>query len=230
MAKTVLLVCADREQLADREKALVALADKVHVATSFPEAKGVLLETQPDVLVTDLRLNEFNGIHLALWSRVRLPRLRSVIVGQTDPNLADDARAFGFDYVKDGGDEAIIARTIQALDKELPQRQWPRKQLSLAVSAEIAGQPASLLEVGYGGFRVQVTDDGPVPASTFVLELAEFGIQAKATCVWVKSVAGAPRWCGAKLEEAATVAGGAWRTFVDTMQADPIYARTEAVR
>ena len=74
MARTVLLVSSDRDQLTAREKAVGPLADKVYVATTFPEAKSILIEAKPDVLVTDLRLHEFNGIHLALWSRVRLPQ------------------------------------------------------------------------------------------------------------------------------------------------------------
>jgi len=88
MARTVLLVCTDPQKLSLYERAVAPIADAVQVATTFPQAKTILLDEHPDVLVTELRLNEFNGIHLALWSRVRLPHLRSVIIG----NLGSESR------------------------------------------------------------------------------------------------------------------------------------------
>ena len=220
MARTVLLVCPNRQQLTAREKAVAPLADRVYVASTFPQAKSILIEVKPDVLVTDLRLNEFNGIHLALWSRVRLPHLRSVIVGHSDPSMAGDARAFGFDYLQDESAEAIVDHTLQALDKELPQRQWPRKRLPFALSAEIGGEPAALLDVSYTGFRVQLAEAGPEPHTTFVLNIPEFGVRATATCVWAKALQGTTRWCGAAVADAETAASSSWRTFVDALQAD----------
>jgi hypothetical protein len=220
MARTVLLVSADRQQLMDREKAVGPLADKVYVASTFPQAKSILIEAKPDVLVTDLRLHEFNGIHLALWSRVRLPHLRSVIIGRTDPNLADDARAFGFDYVQEESAAAIIDHTLRALDTELPQRQWPRKRLPFPLSAEVGTVPAALLDVSHGGFRLQITEGVPEPNATFDLNVAEFGVQVTARCMWVKTLAGATRWCGASVAEADTSASQPWRAFVDALEAD----------
>jgi hypothetical protein len=219
MARTVLLVCADREQLTAREKAVGPLADKVYVATTFPQAKAILIEAKPDVLVTDLRLHEFNGIHLALWSRVRLPHLRSVIVGQTDPGLAADARAFGFDYVQEQNAAAIVDHTMRALDTELPQRRWPRKRLPFPLSAEIEGAPVSLLDVGHGGFRLQMAEGAPEIDTTFSIKIAEFGIRTTAKCVWVKSLPGPARWCGASLADTDT-AGAPWRAFVDALESD----------
>ena len=219
MARTVLLVCADREQLTARERAVEPLADKVYVASTFPEAKSILIEARPDVLVTDLRLHEFNGIHLALWSRVRLPHLRSIIIGQTDPSLAADAKAFGFDYVQEERAEAIVDHTLRALDTELPQRRWPRKRLPLPISAEIEGAPAAILDVGHGGCRIQMADGAPELNSTFDLRIAEFGVRATATCVWVKALPGPARWCGALVSDA-EMSTAEWRAFVDALEPD----------
>lgn len=220
MARTVLLVCADREQLTAREKAVGPLADKVYVASTFPQAKSILIEAKPDVLVTDLRLHEFNGIHLALWSRVRLPHLRSVIIGRTDPKLADDARAFGFDYVQEETAAAIIDHTLRALDTELPQRRAPRKRLPFPLSAEVGGAAAALLDVSHSGFRIQIAEGVPEPDTTFSLKVAEFAVQATATCVWVRTLAGTNRWCGASVSDAEMAASSPWRTFVDAIEAD----------
>jgi hypothetical protein len=192
----------------------------VYVATTFPQAKNILMEAKPDVLVTDLRLNEFNGIHLALWSRVRLPHLRSVIVGHTDPSLASDARAFGFDYLQEQSPEAIVDHTLQALDREVPQRRWPRKRLPFALPAEVAGVAVSLIDVSYGGFRLQIPEGGPDPGSSFVLDIAEFDIRATATFVWVKPLVGTARWVGAAVIEGEMAPSAPWRSFVDALEAD----------
>src|SRR5687767_13244877 len=136
MAKTVLLVCTDPQQLSQYERAVAPIADVVQVATTFPQAKTMLRQNEPDVLVTELRLNEFNGIHLALWSRVRVPQLRSVIIGNSDPNLEADARALGFAYLTENGTQAIRQATQKAFVTEVPQRRWPRKRLPVGLSAQ----------------------------------------------------------------------------------------------
>ena len=59
MARTVLLVCPNRQQLTAREKAVAPLATRVYVAQTFPQAMSILIELKPYVLVSDLRLNEF---------------------------------------------------------------------------------------------------------------------------------------------------------------------------
>jgi hypothetical protein len=144
-----------------------------------------------------------------------------VIVGHTDPSLAGDARAFGFDYLHDGGEQTIVDHAQQALDREVPQRNWPRKRLPFSLQAEIAGHPASLMDVSYGGFRVEISESGvPAPDSTFVLDVPEFGVRALATCMWVKPLAGSARWFGAALAEAELVAQGGWRAFVDALQTE----------
>ena len=219
MSRTVLLVCADKEQLTAREEAVGPLADKVYLASTFPLAKSILLEAKPDVLVTDLRLHAFNGIHLALWSRVCLPHLRSVIIGQTDPSLAADARAFGFDYVQDGSPAAIVDHTLRALDTALPQRRWPRKRLAFPLSAEIGGARVALFDVGHGGFRLQMGEGAPDVDTTFQIRIADAGIRTMAKCVWIKALPGPIRWCGASVSDRDTTAAP-WRAFVDALESD----------
>jgi CheY-like chemotaxis protein len=214
MARTVLLVCTDPQQLLQYERAVAPIADDVQVATTFPQAKTILRQKQPDVLVTELRLNEFNGIHLALWSRVRLPHLRSVIIGNSDPSLESDARALGLAYLKENGEQAIVQATQEAFVTEVPQRRWPRKRLPIGLSAQVNGRSAIVIEVGYGGFRVQTMDPLGIRAhDEFALHIPEFDIRASATRVWVES----GHRCGASLAETDTRPGSRWRTFVDAL-------------
>jgi hypothetical protein len=218
MARTVLLVCTDPQKLSLYEKAVAPIADVVQVATTFPQAKTILRQEQPDVLITELRLNEFNGIHLALWSRVRLPQLRSVIIGNSDPSLEADARALGLSYLKENGEQAIVQATQEAFVTEVPQRRWPRKRLPVGLSAEVNGRAALVLEVGYGGFRVQTADAVGISArGEFALHIPEFDIRANATRVWATSRGQSGHRCGASLAESDTLPGSRWRRFVDAL-------------
>jgi len=214
MARTVLLVSTDPQQLSQYERAVAPIVDVVQMATTFPQAKTILRQQPPDVLVTELRLNEFNGIHLALWSRVRLPHLRSVIIGNSDPSLEADARALGLAYLKENGAQAIAQATQEAFVTEVPQRRWPRKRLPVGLCAQVNGRCAVVIEVGYGGFRVQTMEPLGIRAQDeFALHIPEFDIRANATRVWVES----GHRCGASLAETDTLPGSRWRTFVDAL-------------
>ena len=171
------------------------------------------------MLVTQVRLAEFNGIHLALWGRMRLPSLRSVIIGQSDPNLEPDARASGFFYLRYSDEQAIVQGALEAMARENPRRNWGRKRLPPNVAAHIHGTPALVLDAGYGGFCLQTqTPFSGEPDAGFVLEIPAFGIRAEAACRWGLQVgASGFYWWGASLGDADVRAGSAWRALVDAL-------------
>ena len=66
------------------------------IVTTFAAAKA-LLETKPALLISELKLGEYNGLHLALKARaVNIPTL---IVGPHDPVLQRDADELGATYL-----------------------------------------------------------------------------------------------------------------------------------
>lgn len=65
------------------------------VATTFNAAKEQL-RTAPDILITELKLREYNGLHLAL--RAHRDGIPSAVIA-TDSRYADDAREIGARYV-----------------------------------------------------------------------------------------------------------------------------------
>jgi DNA-binding NtrC family response regulator len=134
---TVLLVDTDSTNRAVYAAALTAVTERVHTAPTFLLAKSALLEARPEVLVTQVRLSEFNGIHLALWGRGRLPSLRVVIVGQSDPNLETEARTSGFFYLRYNDEQAVVQATLEAIAREHPRRRWQRKQLPSSLPGQI---------------------------------------------------------------------------------------------
>jgi DNA-binding response OmpR family regulator len=66
------------------------------IVTTFAAAKA-LLDTKPSLLISELKLGEYNGLHLALKARaVGIP---AIIVGPQDPVLQKDADELGATYL-----------------------------------------------------------------------------------------------------------------------------------
>ena len=66
-------------------------------AASFDEASALLRSGQVDLLITDIRLGDHNGIHLVYRHAGEI--LAIVITGFDDPALAAEARALGAIYL-----------------------------------------------------------------------------------------------------------------------------------
>jgi len=80
--------------------ALEACRFHVTVAETFPKAKARLNARPPDVLVTAIRLAEYNGLQLVLSGKAISPRLSAIVVSPApDPVLQADAEAMGATFV-----------------------------------------------------------------------------------------------------------------------------------
>lgn len=64
---------------------------------SFDEARRIINATPPDLLITDIRLDAYNGLQLILNSPYRIPTI--VITGFADPVLEAEARRGGAAYM-----------------------------------------------------------------------------------------------------------------------------------
>lgn len=65
--------------------------------TTFAAAK-TQLRTLPDIVVTEVRLGEYNGLHLALYAQAE--GIPTVVVGTADAVVEEDARQFGASFVR----------------------------------------------------------------------------------------------------------------------------------
>jgi CheY-like chemotaxis protein len=91
---------ADRERMASD----LATADCVVFACSrFEEAREALDQVQPDVLFTNMRLREYNGLSLVLRAADRCP------AANDDPVLRRDADAFGATMLSSPTSESLLA-------------------------------------------------------------------------------------------------------------------------
>jgi DNA-binding response OmpR family regulator len=68
----------------------------VMALTTFKAAKAAI-DARPALLITDLKLGAFNGLHLCL--RARTAGIPSVVIGPADPVLRRDATEIGALYL-----------------------------------------------------------------------------------------------------------------------------------
>ena len=96
----VLLVDPDRDTLVSFEEALgVRNTASVEVFTDFLAARKRLLENAPRLLVTNLRLGEYNGLHLVhLAASLGLQTQCVVYSDHQDALLIREARSTGAVY------------------------------------------------------------------------------------------------------------------------------------
>jgi DNA-binding NtrC family response regulator len=84
-------------------------------ASTFEEARQMLTTEEPDLLVTDLRLEGFNGLQLIIANH-RRPIPSIVITGFADPSLETEAKRLGADYlVKPFSQAALLGLVAQKL-------------------------------------------------------------------------------------------------------------------
>ena len=73
---------------------------EVSTCGEFEDAKRRILESGPPVLIVDVRLQGFNGIHLAILARQLKPDTKVVVLsGLDDPVLRREASACGAAYL-----------------------------------------------------------------------------------------------------------------------------------
>ena len=190
----------------------------VVTAGTFPDARRILREDPPDLLIADVRLGSFNGLQLVISGPTRIPAI--VITGYADAVLEAEARRSGADYLVKPFDpdhllELIGQKLAQKTTEFSTPRRWRRKPIT-GLTAQLGEQPAKIVDVSYGGvkFEIRSGEGSPVP-DTFQLRFPnEMALQAD--LVW-KTMLTSEMWiCGAAVwpeEDSARQ----WFGLVDTI-------------
>jgi DNA-binding response OmpR family regulator len=96
----ILLVNADPVALLRIAACLSHEGYEVVAVPTFHGARERFLSINPDVMVADLRLEAFNGLHLAGWVRFEHPSVPVIITHtSSDPILEREAQRFGAKFV-----------------------------------------------------------------------------------------------------------------------------------
>ncbi len=106
----VLVVYADRVDRMRTVRLLEAAGYSVASAANFEDAKQLLDSEAPDLLITDLRLGPYNGLHLVLRSKADHPQMASLVTSRfPDPVLEAEAQREQARFlVRPIADEALL--------------------------------------------------------------------------------------------------------------------------
>ncbi len=217
MARTILIVEDDE---ATRVGLLVLLAEagyRTIGAGTLKEATQLLAQQNPDLMIVDVRLGGDNGLQLVAMAIQPVPAI--VTTAFSDPILEAEARQFGADFmVKPLSPRALLELIERKLSEaaKVPStataRRWPRKQIS-SIPALVGDSPARIVDVGYGGVRLEVESDRNVTLpDSFRLTLSG-QISVPVNVVWNRKRGDIWQYGVAVNEEHQP----AWRQLVDTL-------------
>ena len=112
----ILIVEDDREALAGRVELLRAAGYAVTGVATFEEARRALSDA-PDLLITEVRLGAYNGLHLIMRARSRSPHSAAIVLtGFPDAVIRAEAERLNAIYVEKPVDAArLLAAVADAL-------------------------------------------------------------------------------------------------------------------
>jgi DNA-binding response OmpR family regulator len=114
MSLNALVVTVTEDTRDERRRLLERAGFTVFIAVDFHAGCELVRELRPDLLVADVRLMEFNGLHLAFRAGAESPGTRVLIVGDPEVVLEAEARAMGAWYMS----SCELAALLEALRYE----------------------------------------------------------------------------------------------------------------
>jgi DNA-binding response OmpR family regulator len=217
----VLVVGVEGTTASERLDALKRAGYVVRLVPGFLEARRVLAEVEPQAIVTDVHLGDYNGLHLVAIAQVEHPRTTCLVVGPRDSALQAESYHLGARYLV----EPVAADRLVAVLSELvahprPQRRWPRKRPARELATYVSGVAARIVDVSYGGAGIEFFG-ADIPAEALELTLPATGLAVPVERVWAKRPGHAqPMACGLALRRDSAV-DARWRSFVDSLELLP---------
>ncbi len=189
----------------------------VVAADSIPDAKKALATEHPDLLITDVRLGEYNGLQLLATNPNPIPAI--VMTGFPDRVLEAEAQHLGAEFVLKPVTPtelmAMVERKLAGSTKFEtfhPARRWERKRLASELPAQVDRAAVRIMDVSYGGMRF-AADHPPrvAPESTLEISIPSAAVSLNVRVIWQQ--AKDAMWvCGAMITDEGLAA---WREVVD---------------
>ena len=226
MSGSVLIVDSVAADASENARILSDLGFRVTIATTFDEANRELARMSDLVMVlADVRLGEYNGLHLGMRVRQTRPGTHIIITDRSrDVVLHREAERLDMTYlVKPISIGTLLAsmsaRQNQGTQQERVDRRWPRITLDHDVSAEVGSEAASLREVSYGGLRFDIHSGDFGLAMPAAVDVVPVGGNQRFVVrpVWARAGNASGTWtCGAALAANDVGSVQEWRRFVDS--------------
>jgi DNA-binding response OmpR family regulator len=190
-------------------------------AATYDAAKRLLAIGSYDLFITDVRLRGFNGLNLVRQMTGDYPEMAIIIMTGFDESMMEiEANRYGATFLPKPISPASLLHTVaECLAHVRRQRRWSRKRVEGGFRVVANGRPAAVVDVSYGGLRLELPNSGAVP-DAFDVEVAGIGLHLEVEKVWLKpSTDGTTLVCGASLAGDATPAARTWRAIVDRLSA-----------
>jgi ActR/RegA family two-component response regulator len=225
---TEILLIAVSEQRDRLARLLRDAGYEVLVADSANAASDILHTRAPSLMISEIRLGPFNGLHVLIRHQLTHPRMRAIFLDRVyDPVLAADAHRLGASYLGQLGEDATllehVALEIQSVTQEqetasaTPRRRWPRQTPTQELVVRIEEAPARVVDVSYGGLRLEIAD-GSAIRQPLRIAFPDYGKSFLARPVWSHPAAAGRIWCGAELFGGSAAAEQEWRRLVDSVR------------
>ena len=223
-----IVVDADLSELRRTEQALEQVGFVVMGAGSFAQAKSLLVSITPEVVIADIKLEAFNGLHLAALCAVWRPATPFIATHNIyDPVLEADARRLNASYVvKTPGREDLTRTTVELLQSHRQGhdavRRSHRKLAPTSTVVQIDASAAEVIDVSYGGVRLKLQSasrpsDERVPDS-FDIVFPDQAFSLRAARIWAAHDSQTGGWlCGADVSQSDSQQLERWREFVDSV-------------
>jgi len=219
MAGPVLVVNPHAGTLAEQLLAFQRADYAVVGASSFAEARALLTKLRPSVLVTCVRIAEFNGLHLAILARLKHGSLPTIVIGEADTVLEREAEKLGAQFILPPPPAELVCIARRATDGDAPPRRWRRIRPGVAVAALAGGLSCEIVDLSYGGIGLSVGDGAPALPEAFDIDLPVYGIRIQIRRIWEANSAGHRR-CGLAVAPLGADVPKNWRSVVDLVRGE----------
>jgi CheY-like chemotaxis protein len=215
----ILLVEDDRASRQGLSALLSGAGYSVAETGSMTDALDIIQHDPPDLIITDVRLAEFNGLYLAAVNPLRIPVV--IVTGYPDPGLEQEARNLGADFLLK---PIRPSRLLTIIEQRLPltsdgegfamARRWPRRRPTMDLPAQVDNTQVRVLDVSYGGMRlVGGRDANALSKEAFNITFPTAALSVPVRVVW-QSESHTDRLCGATVLEEWQPP---WRQLVDAV-------------
>jgi DNA-binding response OmpR family regulator len=223
-----IVVDADLTELRRTEQALEKVGFVVMGAGSFAQAKSLLVSITPEVVIADIKLEAFNGLHLAALCAVWRPATPFIATHNAhDPVLEADARRLNASYVvKTPGREDLTRTAVELLQSNRQGhdavRRSHRKLAPTSTVVQVDTSAAEVIDVSYGGVRLKLQSasrppDERVPDS-FDIVFPDQAFSLRAARIWAAHDSQTGGWlCGADVSQSDSLQLQRWREYVDSV-------------
>lgn len=216
----ILVVDDDEAALAGLVELLRDAGHQATGAATFDAARRLLDVGSYDLLVADVRLRAYNGLHLVRQTRQRHPEMAVIVLtGYPERALEFEAARYGAVYLEKPIDPRQFMRAVERLLAQVRrERRWPRRHTPEPMVVQIGSWSARLLDISYGGLRFEMmAPDTPLPP-TVPVRMPALNLYVEAETIWTDRLTSP----GALLGGLALVAEGdeaplSWRALVDSL-------------